>query len=643
MCGIIGYIGSQNAVDVIMNGLTKLEYRGYDSAGICVRDVNADDDSDDNITKSKLDIYKVVGKIQNLKDFIKDKNIYSNIGIGHTRWATHGGVVNENAHPHGDQKVAIVHNGIIENAAELREMLIKEGHIFYSDTDSEVFFILTNRLMNAGHTLRESVGLAFEKIEGNSAFVVIDHQGREIITVRRSAPLVLGDNKASDEAFVSSDPYALVGYADRLYFPEDRVVSVLSCSNKYNNNDHKKIRMYELDGSESTRFYMQAQKIEHYECDKGQFEHYMLKEIYEQPGLIRNWLRYYLEGEGENILNKVAEQISVARKVHIVACGTAWHAGLVIRDYIEKYTRIFTSVDLASEFRYRNPILNPNEDVAIFISQSGETADTLAAQELCKKEGISTFSIINVENSSLYRSCQQNLLIKAEIEIGVASTKAFTLQVLTGYLLACKIRDKFILNVDSVRPSLPLVSNSNSNSKKDMKKDISRFANKIELLLTKDKEIQEIAGELFNKKGFIYTGRGNYFPIALEGALKLKEIAYVHAEGYAAGELKHGPIALIDEEMVNVAIIGPELYDKTLSNISEIRARKGIIFAMGPENVKNALGKNDYFIPLDFSDKTDLHPIYINIATQLFAYFVAKYKGTDIDKPRNLAKSVTVE
>ncbi|MBF0205804.1 MAG: glutamine--fructose-6-phosphate transaminase (isomerizing) [Oligoflexia bacterium] len=670
MCGIVGYLGSKNAVEIILEGLSRLEYRGYDSAGICIKESPMNDsastessgeselseelsgstESTGSTSQGGLTIYKKIGKVQKLKEHVLEKNLFANIGIGHTRWATHGSVINENAHPHGDNRVAIVHNGIIENASFLRQQLSRKNNSikFISETDSEVFYVMVCGYLSQGLPLVTAVSESFKCIEGNSAFVVIDHQGEEIVSVKRGAPLVCGDNPSCDEIYISSDPYALIGYAERLYFPEDEVVCVLK-SNKNGNieqigtiGDISKNRLctYELDGSISERVLIQKQQMKYNEVGKGPYEHYMQKEIFEQPQLIRNWLTYYTHGEGKSKIDQVKKLIhdmtsggSGIGRIHIIACGTAWHAGLLIRNYIEKGLRIPVNVELASEFRYQSPIIHKN-DISIFISQSGETADTLAAQELCKEEGMTTISIVNVEGSTLYRNCHYNLLIKADAEIGVASTKAFTLQVLTGYLLSLKSDGPEYLKKE--------------NTSAKLREEIGRLAQKIETLLQRANEIEKIACALYSKKGFLFTGRGAYYPIALESALKLKEIAYVHAEGYAAGELKHGPIALIDEEMVNVAIIGPELYEKTMSNVEEIRARKGTILALAPHDKLTTSPiaseiRSDYSIALDFTDSSNLHPLYINVATQLFAYFVAKLRGTDIDQPRNLAKSVTVE
>ncbi|MBF0313395.1 MAG: glutamine--fructose-6-phosphate transaminase (isomerizing) [Oligoflexia bacterium] len=616
MCGIVGYLGNanRNGVDVILEGLTRLEYRGYDSAGICFRN-----------EKSELLTIKSVGKVQNLKSLLElNKNRpISNMAIGHTRWATHGEVAEKNAHPHVNGKLAIVHNGIIENLYELKSYLQAEGVQFSSDTDSEVFLHLTYKFFNSGASLKDAVIEAFKLIKGNSAFLVIAHDLQEMIAIKRVAPLVIGRNSYQSEVFVSSDPFALIGYADQLLFPEDEVVAVLTLE--------EEPQFFELNGAASKRFSTQNQQMHYSDLGKGSYEHFMQKEIFEQPLLIKNWIHHYLEGQGKKSVEELTKLLSIRPekigRIHLVACGTAWHAALLIGDMIERTSRIPTNVQLASEFRYKNPILHAN-DIAIFISQSGETADTLAAQELCKRADLFTLAIVNVANSTLYRNSHFNLLTHAGIEVGVASTKAFTLQVLTGYLFSkiLKEREGFDRN--------------------QFKHNVYELLQNMERGLDRAGEIAAIASELYSKKGFIFTGRGPYFPIALEGALKIKEIAYVHAEGYAAGELKHGPIALIDEEMVNIAILGSELFEKTLSNMEEVRARKGIIFAIAPKEfseVRPRLGNHDFYFPLEYGKEVDLNPLYVSTLMQLFSYYVAKMRGTDIDKPRNLAKSVTVE
>jgi glucosamine--fructose-6-phosphate aminotransferase (isomerizing) len=381
------------------------------------------------------------------------------------------------------------------------------------------------------------------------------------------------------------------------------------------------VSFYELDLMKSNRYKIQKNLMTVDATSKGPYEHFMLKEIHEQPALIDKLSAYYLKGEGRKKLDELRNFSTPMW--HITACGTAWHAGLVIKNYLEQLNRQRVSVEIASEFRYKNPILAKNE-IGLFISQSGETADTLACQELCQQQEIKSFSIVNVEGSTLFRNSDKNFLIHAGIEIGVASTKAFTLQVLTGYLMGQAMLSK--LDSPSLMSEIQLLSH--------------RIA---EICTNADQWINGIAAKIYSKQGFIFTGRGKYFPIALEGALKLKEIAYVHAEGYAAGELKHGPIALIDENIVNIAIVGPELYEKTISNIEEVKARRGLVVIVGPREHEELKDLADYFIGLDFSNLENLSPLYVNVVLQFLAYEIAKLKGTDIDKPRNLAKSVTVE
>jgi len=607
MCGIVGHLGPQNSVDIVLEGLQRLEYRGYDSAGVSFVDDH-----------NELKVYKKEGKLQNLRGVLADKSFVARSCIGHTRWATHGGVNDSNAHPHSNNEVSLVHNGIIENASPLREKLKKEGIEFLSETDSEVFLGLITYEMKQGRSFKDSVINAFKQAEGNSAFVILNSATSEILSIKRGAPLVCGINGNSSEVLVSSDPYALAGMVETLYFPEDEVICSLSMANK------NLLSFSELNGEDSKRYMSKKQDMTHDTTDKGEFEHYMLKEIFEQPELIRSLTQYYFQGDGkESLLGAVKEK---PETIHITACGTAYYAGLVVKNFIEKYNRIPVSVDLASEFRYRDPLLKKS-DLGIFVSQSGETADTLAAQSLCREKDLKTLSIVNVEGSTIYRDCDHNLLIRAGVEIGVASTKAFTQQALTGRLYSAAMMEDF--NDDNVKVGLT--------------KKFSLLAERVDHLLSRTEEIQKVAESIYNHKGFFFTGRGQYFPIALEGALKLKEIAYVHAEGYAAGELKHGPIAMIDEDMVNIALVGPELFEKTVSNIQEIKARKGVIVVIGPKGNKELEDIADYFISVNFDGLEELSPLYVNVVNQLLSYYMAKFKGTDIDKPRNLAKSVTVE
>ncbi|MDD0854542.1 glutamine--fructose-6-phosphate transaminase (isomerizing) [Halobacteriovorax sp. GB3] len=607
MCGIVGHLGPKNSVEVVLEGLRRLEYRGYDSAGVSFVDEHND-----------LQVHKKTGKIANLQSVLEGINLTARSCIGHTRWATHGEVNDQNSHPHSNDKISLVHNGIIENASELRDELRAKGYEFKSETDSEVFLALVVDGVNDGLEIIDSIIRAYSRVQGHSAFVVLNSETAEIFAIKSGAPLVCGINPISSEVLVSSDPYALAGMVEKLYFPEDKVLCHLSASNK------NLLNFYELDKEKSKRYMSKKQDMTHDASDKGEFEHFMLKEIHEQPELVRSLAQYYFQGEGKESLDKAKEL--KANRFHICACGTAYYAGLVIKNYIEKYNRIPCDADLASEFRYRNPLINTS-DLGLFISQSGETADTLAAQALCKESGLNTLSIVNTEGSTLFRDCSENLLIRAGIEIGVASTKAFTQQALTGRLFAAAMSEEY----------------GSEEFKVKLASKFSLLAERIDQLLLRSEEIKKVAEEIYNFEGFFFTGRGVYFPIALEGALKLKEIAYVHAEGYASGELKHGPIALIDEKKVNIAIVGPELLDKAISNVQEIKARKGLIVTIGPRDHKGAMEVSDYYIPLDFEGLEELAPLYVNVVNQLLSYYMAKFKGTDIDKPRNLAKSVTVE
>jgi glutamine---fructose-6-phosphate transaminase (isomerizing) len=603
MCGIVGYSGPNNSVAPILEGLSRLEYRGYDSAGICLK------------INHELQILKKEGKLENLKQLIQERQPFSHTGIGHTRWATHGAVTTDNAHPHGNELFAVVHNGIIENASTLKKELLGEGYHFLSQTDSEVFLVLLTKFYKQTNNTLKAIAQAYEIITGNSAFVIIEKASDKLYCIKRSAPLVVGEHKENREAFVSSDPFALIGFAPRIYFPQDGVI----CESVVTGSEVS-VNFYEVDLSPSSRYKFQSNLMSMDTTSKGTFEHFMLKEIHEQSALIDKLAAFYIKNEGR----KTMEELTGVRvpEWHLTACGTAWHAGLVIKNYFEQINRQRASIDIASEFRYKDPILNAGE-IGLFISQSGETADTLACQELCLQKGIATYSIVNVEGSTLFRNADKNFLIHAGVEIGVASTKAFTLQVLTGYLMSRAMEG----TLDD--PALF--------------KELQLLSSRISELCSNEAPILEVAQAIYNQQGFIFTGRGKYFPIALEGALKLKEIAYVHAEGYAAGELKHGPIALIDENMVNIAIVGPELMEKTISNVEEVKARRGIIVAVAPMDSEEVRHLSDHFIGLNFEGLPNLAPLYVNVALQFLAYHIAKLKGTDIDKPRNLAKSVTVE
>lgn len=604
MCGIVGYSGNSDAFHPVLEGLSRLEYRGYDSAGISIN------------TNGEIKNIKKEGKLDNLRAALSTQNLTAHIGIGHTRWATHGKVNDTNAHPHSNDEFAIVHNGIIENASKLKEELMKEGFEFMSETDSESFLVLLTKNYKASGNIEESIRKTFSKMEGNSAFVIIHKSTNKIYSIKNSAPLVCGVNEQTRDVYVSSDPYALVGFTTKIYFPEDNILCVgdpAAVSESFS--------FYDLEGKPSKAFKLQEKQMELEVVSKGDFDHFMLKEIFEQPELIKQIFSIYSSGKNLEKL-KWIKQEKKPSYVHVIACGTAYHAGLVIKNFLEKRNLIRVNADFASEFRYRQPIILDDE-VGLFISQSGETADTLACQELCKNRGLNTYSIVNVEGSTLYRECRENFLLYAGVEIGVASTKAFTLQVIVGYLVSQALEDLLF--------------------HEDTKKELKLASEIIEEILSRDSEIKEIARSIYNYKGFIFTGRGEQYPIALEGALKLKEIAYVHAEGYASGELKHGPIALFDENMVNIAIVTNELFEKTISNAQEVKARKGVMVVVGENGNKELNDISDYYFGIDFKGMKHLKPIVTNVVLQLLSYHIANFKGTDIDKPRNLAKSVTVE
>lgn len=609
MCGIVGYIGKQNAVEVIYNGLQKLEYRGYDSAGIAV------------IENDKIQRRRSVGKLINLQENINNNKIFGNIGIGHTRWATHGKPSEENAHPHTDcsGKIVVVHNGIIENYIELKKQLQKEGHKFASETDTEVVAHLIEKYYK--NDLPKAVKSALKNIKGAYALCTICSDDKErVVIARKDAPLVIGIGK--DENFIASDVSALLQYTKDVIFLENGDVAEIK---------ENSIKIFDESDNEIKRT---TQKIlwNAIQAEKCGYKHFMLKEIHEQTQTIQDTFRGRISDEENKIilqsikLNK--KEIENISRICIVACGTSYHAGLTAKFLFENLTGIPTEVNIASEFRYGNPVMN-DKVLTIFISQSGETADTLAALRLAKEKKSKTIAICNVVGSSISREADNVLYTHCGPEIGVASTKAFTGQLTALYL--------FVMFIAWHKQTI---------TEKQLAKfisDLRDIPTKISETLKLSNKIKEIAKLFQNTKQFIYLARNINYPIALEGALKLKEISYIYAEGYPAGEMKHGPIALIDETMpVMVIATKSKVYDKILSNIEEARARGAKIIAIANKGNKDIIKNSDYQIFVPEVEET-LSPLINVIPLQFFAYFVSVMKGCDVDQPRNLAKSVTVE
>lgn len=604
MCGIVGFIGDRQAKDVLIEGLARLEYRGYDSAGIAV------------LNKGEIKIYRSKGKLSVLKDLISDKKIDSKIGIGHTRWATHGKPSDENAHPHKSKRIALVHNGIIENYLQLKNELIEQGYEFSSETDTEVIAHLIDSLYK--DNLFEAVKHAIKKLKGSYAIAVIsENEPDKIVVARYDSPLVIGVGE--NEMFAASDIPAVLSYTRKFIFLEEGDVAILTKDSVYieNNGQEVKREIKVIDWNPVM-------------AEKAGYKHFMLKEIYEQPRAIIDTIRgkYSLE-EGKIYFGEVDyETIKDIEKITIVACGTSWHASLVGKFYIENFAKIPVEVDIASEFRYRNPIIT-NKTLLIPISQSGETADTIAALRMSKKMGAKVVSICNVVGSTIARESDGVIYTHAGPEIGVASTKAFTTQLASLFLFALFLsQKKEVLERSEIKSIL---------------NELIQLPEKIEEVLKHDKQIEDIAKEFVRYKNFLYLGRHYNYPIALEGALKLKEISYIHAEGYPAGEMKHGPIALIDKEMP-VFVLGTKsrVYDKILANVEEVKARDGIVISTVTKGDKDIISKSDYSFVLP-DTLEELTPFLNSIIIQLFAYHAANLLGLDVDQPRNLAKSVTVE
>ena len=614
MCGIVGYIGKKNAYEIVINGLKRLEYRGYDSSGVA-------------LYNSKLSVYKTKGKVEDLVNKAKKANsLDGNIGIGHTRWATHGEPNDVNAHPilSNNKSLVIVHNGIIENYATIKNELISKGYHFESETDTEVLVNLIEYVQETENVkLGKAVQLALSQVIGAYAIAVFDKKKPdEIVVARLGSPLAIGIGE--DEMFIGSDVTPFLDFTRKVIYLEEGQVGVL--------RNHKEIKFYEISNDTKISPTIEVLELELSEIEKGGFDHFMLKEIHEQPKAIIDTLRGRLNlNKGivklsgiDNNLNKFTS----ANKITIIGCGTSWHAGLVGEYIFEQISRIPVEVEYASEFRYRDPIINAN-DIVIAISQSGETADTLAAMKLAKDRGAFVYGICNVVGSSITRMSHSGSYTHAGPEIGVASTKAFTTQITVLYLMALKIaKAKGVLSSDSF---IELLSELNSIPKK------------IEEALSLNDKIEEIAEKIKNSKNCLYLGRGFNFPVALEGALKLKEISYIHAEGYPAAEMKHGPIALIDENMPTVVIATSKgHYEKVVSNIREIQSRKGQIIAIVSEGDKDVKEIADYYIEVPETIES-LTPLLTTIPLQLLSYHIAVKLGRNVDQPRNLAKSVTVE
>ena len=609
MCGIIGYIGNQNSVPILIDGLKRLEYRGYDSAGIAF------------IQHEKIEVRRCVGKLKNLEMALSGEKLNSTIGIGHTRWATHGRPSEENAHPHRVGNIVVVHNGIIENYIQLKKELIAEGRHFTSETDTEVIAHLIERHTKRGLTLVQAVQEALKEVKGAYAIAVLKEEEPDILVgARNGCPLVAG--LAQGGSFLASDIPAILNYTRDVLFLNDEEIIILSTEG---------IQIVDLEGNPVEK---EPSKVmwNPVMAEKGGYRHFMLKEIYEQPRAIMDTLRGRLSYDTGNVYLDEAglseDDVKGLKKIFIVACGTSWHAALVAKFMIEEIARLPVEVDVGSEFRYRNPLID-GKSLLIAITQSGETADTLAAMREAKGKGGKVFSVCNVVGSTAARESDGIIYTHAGPEIGVAATKTFTAQLVALYILAIYLGR-----------ARGLLSQAEGKNKLET---LSQLPNLVEKILEDSDRIEEMARHYFQYTDFLYLGRGPNYPIALEGALKLKEISYIHAEGYPAGEMKHGPIALIDDKMPTVALITRNnVYDKVISNIMEVKARGGKVIAIANEGDQDISAKADDVVYLPQFDHL-LTPVLLAIPLQLFAYHIAVLRGCDVDQPRNLAKSVTVE
>ena len=611
MCGIVAYLGHQEAAPIIIKGLKRLEYRGYDSAGIA-------------LLNGGLNVYKKKGKVADLETFIDQQELHSTIGIGHTRWATHGEPNDRNAHPHysNNKGLAIIHNGIIENYASLKADLIKRGHIFQSDTDSEVFIHFIEDIQaHENCSLEKAVRIALSKVVGAYAIVIISKENpRQLIAARKGSPLVLG--LGNNEFFLASDATPIIEYTDQVVYLNDQEIVIV-------NDDGFCIKTID---DELTTPYIQKLDMELEAIEKGGFEHFMLKEIMLQGTSITECLRGRVNSTENRLklggINQYYNRLLNAKRIIIIGCGTSWHAGMVAEYLFEDLARIPVEVEYASEFRYRNPVIHEG-DIVIAISQSGETADTLAAIELAKSKGAIIFGVCNVVGSSIARATHEGAYLHTGPEIGVASTKAFTGQVTVLAMMAIMVG----------------YTNGHISESKYRKLllDLEMIPEKINKILKSNDLIKEIAETFKQARNFLYLGRGYNFPVALEGALKLKEISYIHAEGYPAAEMKHGPIALIDDEMPVVFLATKDhSYEKIVSNIEEVRARKGRVIAVVNEGDTEVRQLAEFFIEIPATNEV-LQPLLSVVPLQLLAYHIAVLRGCNVDQPRNLAKSVTVE
>ena len=614
MCGIVAYIGKKEAYPIILKGLKRLEYRGYDSAGIAL------------INHDKLNVFKKAGKVSNLEEFMLHQDHAGNSGIGHTRWATHGLPTDTNAHPHVsmDGSIALIHNGIIENYDSLKQELVRQGYLFKSETDTEVLVHLVDFISKKENVwFGEALRLALLNVVGAYAIVAISKNfPNQMVAARKSSPLVVGIG-ATGDFYLASDATPIVEYTKQVVYLEDEEIAVIKLG--------EELKIYNISDQEKTP-YIQQLELELEALEKGGYEHFMLKEINEQPRSIQDCFRGRLNAqEGWVSLGGIKDyeqKMIQANRLILVACGTSWHAALVGEYLIEDLARINVEVEYASEFRYRNPILSEN-DVVIAISQSGETADTMAALELAKSKGATILGICNVVGSSISRITHAGSYTHAGPEIGVASTKAFTAQVTVLILMALSLgHKKGTVSETEFRILLA---------------ELEEIPNKVKKVLESNALIEQIAREYKDASNALYLGRGSSFPVALEGALKLKEISYIHAEGYPAAEMKHGPIALIDENMpIFVIATKGKSYEKVVSNIQEVKARKGKIIAVVTEGDEQVRAMADHVIEIPETNEF-LVPLLATIPFQLLSYHIAVMRGCNVDQPRNLAKSVTVE